>query len=400
MSTTRARQARTCVVLFALIVQITASTTVAERPTGAGDATGDCASLTALRADFRVLCDTIAAGDVSSGYIFIKAYLMRTLVAGYRLLGDSHYLDVAVENADRLVASQRSEGYWRTTPTSPNIYLADTGSAIGLFIALDDLVDEQRRATYRDAARRHVAAIIDDGLVHPSGALGTGFRWSPRERRYEIYPDSYTISSALSGGMVFAWVHHLTSDPGYEEIAVGALRWIFTLTREDGRVPYVLAGEGGDLERKDEPLVSRVLWEQWPYNTAAYVGEGVIAFDRFIDDTTATREVRDAVRPLVEHVLDTQNDDGTWAQPLSEDQKRSPGVINLLAWYYRRVEADPRIPDAICRFATALTDPEMARSIGMWPRGTEMGVDTAIITGIAGRAMADMLVGPDQNFFF
>jgi len=69
------------------------------------------------------------------------------------------------------------------------------------------------------------------------------------------------------------------------------------------------------------------------------------------------------------------------------ERKRSPGIVNLLTWWHREIEADPRISHVVKRFL----------EFGLSTGETELGVmntspqeaDTA--TGFVGRALADLL---------
>ena len=105
-----------------------------------------CADRQATRRSFRQLCDFVSKEKRDVPTIFIGGYYMRTLVAGYQIFGEQRYLDAAIAYADGLLKKQSPRGYW---PTGyGNIYLADTGSALGLFITLDRHVDKQRRRKY------------------------------------------------------------------------------------------------------------------------------------------------------------------------------------------------------------------------------------------------------------
>jgi hypothetical protein len=70
---------------------------------------------------------------------------MRTLVAGYEILGEQRYLDVATAYADGLVKKQMERGYWGSG--YGDIELADTGSPLGLFSVLYRHADKDRQNT-------------------------------------------------------------------------------------------------------------------------------------------------------------------------------------------------------------------------------------------------------------
>ena len=67
----------------------------------------------------------------------------------------------------------------------------------------------------------------------------------------------------------------------------------------------------------------------------------------------------------------------------SADQQRSPRAVSLLAWYYRNVEREPRVKDAILNYCLFLLDPEKSSAYGI-----KKLVRT---TGFAGLTVAEIL---------
>ena len=51
--------------------------------------------------------------------------------------------------------------------------------------------------------------------------------------------------------------------------------------RKDGVIPYVSPSEGVFLEKQGDPANDFRLWDELPYLTSAYVGEGLLSL-RFI----------------------------------------------------------------------------------------------------------------------
>lgn len=351
-----------------------------------------CDYIVAEKSDFT-------ANTKSAQTIFTNGYYMRTLVAGYAVFGERRYLDVATRYADLLLAKQSPRGYWATG--YGNIYLADTGSALGLFIVLNPHVDAARRQRYMGAMRRYATAIEKDGLISASGAIGTGYRADKEGNITGPYNDEYTISSALTGGEIFTWMYHATREEKYRRIAYNALRWILSTMRNDGVIPYVLLGEGSPLEGKGDPETQFRLWERARYLTSAYVGEGVLSFDLYCGQPQWRKEIRERIRPHIEFLLKTQNPDGTWAAPDSQkawDQKRSPGIVNFLVWWHEKVEHDPRVAAAVRKFDAFLMDPARAKAFGMLNAGAKVDYSVSspetrldCVTGIGGRAVADIV---------
>lgn len=358
-----------------------------------------CTDYNATKQSFKNLCDFINKEKSNQEYIYVGAYYMRSLVAGYKIFGNQEYLDTAIEYADYLLEKQSPKGYWATG--YGDIYLADTGSALGLFIVLYKYVDEERKKKFFDAIKLFTNAIKEDDLINPSGAIGTGWRATKEGKITGTFKDEYTISSGLTGAQIFTWMYHMTKEEDYRRVAINALRWIMSTMREDGVIPYVNASLGSDLNIKGDLKNDYNLWDQWPYDTATYVGEGIIAFDLYCDQPQWKEEIRKSIKPHIEFLLRTQNQDGSWAVPGSLDQKRSPGVVNLLIWYYDYVNKDKRIIDAVRKFDKFLLTPEKAVAYGMLNSEVKIrdkdgnvviAKNSDIGTGMAGRAIADMIL--------
>jgi len=338
---------------------------------------------------FRKLCDFVDKEKKQVPSIFITGYYMRTLVAGYEIFGERRYLDTAIAYADTLLQYQSDRGYWGTG--YGNIYLADTGSAIALFTVLYKHVDEARQKQYFESIKKYVTAIEKDDLINPSGAIGTGWYATKEGVITGPFRDEYTISSALTGAQIFTWVYHMTKEDKYRQVSINALRWIMSTMREDGVIPYVLAGHGSVLGKEGDRKNDYNLWKRWPYDTATYVGEGVIAFDLYCDQPEWKAEIRKKIKPHIEFLLRSQNEDGTWAVPRSADQKRSPGVVNFLIWYHQHVSENPRVVNAVKKYNRFILSPQKGKKYGLLEYGAKDNTANDVITSINGRAVADIL---------
>src|ERR1035437_8388647 len=120
-------------------------------------ADADC---TATRQTFKSICDYIVKEKSTFPTIYVGGYYMRDLVAGYEIFGDRRYLDTAIAYGDYLLSKQMPNGFW-ATGYGP-IYLADTGSALGLFIALYRHVDPARQKKYVDAVQPYTNSLQHD----------------------------------------------------------------------------------------------------------------------------------------------------------------------------------------------------------------------------------------------
>ncbi|MCE5308875.1 MAG: hypothetical protein LLG20_14650 [Acidobacteriales bacterium] len=378
----------------------------------------DCA---VTRRELRGLCDYIAQNKRDMPTIFVAGYYMRTLVAGYQILGDRRYLDIALAHGDALLAKQMPNGYWGTG--YGNIYLADTANALGEILALDKHADPARRAKYFAALKRLVEAIERDKLIRPSGALGTGFRAKPDGTILRLYEDDYTVSSALVGGETLIWMYAKTHEEKYRQWGWNAVNWVLGTIREDGVIPYILPGEYADPRVKGDPENDFNLWERLRYTNVTYVGEGILSFDLHCGKPVWQAELRRKFKPVIEFVLRTQNADGSWGntkpmlRPDSNrspwnkrpfpDRRRSAGAVNVLTWWYNHVEKDPRALAAVRKFDRYITNPANAADFGMLhrcpPAATAtpqpLHTDEDVATALTGRAIADILMpGVDSSW--
>jgi hypothetical protein len=345
---------------------------------------------------FKQLCDYIVKEKRDFPTIFIGGYYMRTLVDGYEIFGDRGYLDTALAYGDALLKKQMPNGFWPTGYGA--VYLADTGSALGLLVALYPHADRARQKAYLNAVGRYVNSIQANGLIHSSGALGTGWRHVQDGRMSTPIPDQYTLSSALTGGEIFTWMYDRTGQDKYREVAYHALKWVLSTMRSDGNIPYILAEEGADWSKRGNPQDDYNLWAKMAYGTTAYVGEGILSFALHCNQTAWRAWIEKAVRPNIDFVLQNQLQDGTWSKlgRTSWDRTRSPGIIDYLIWYYDRADRDPRIPPAVRRFDAFILNPQNARSYGLLNEGAsavsqgQIGAFNAA-TSLTGRAVADIL---------
>jgi len=355
------------------------------------------------------LCDYIVQNKATVSKIFIGGYYMRTLVAGYEIFGDKRYLDTAVKYADYLLAHQMPTGFWKTG-YGP-VYLADTGSALGLMVALYQHVDPERQRAYLRAVERFTTSIQQDGMIHPWGALGTGWRATKGDALEDPIYDQYTLSSALTGAEIFTWMYHITGRDEYREVSYHALKWVFSTMRTDGNIPYILAEQGRDWQRRDDPKVADALWNTYTYGTAAYVGEGILSFDLYCGNSSWQKWIEKAVKPNIEFLLRNQLPDGTWSTSGqgSWDRSRSVGIVDYLIWYYEHVDRDPRVAYSMARWDAYVLKPEHAKAYGLLNAGADPGPDPRlesgadpgpenhaysfnITTALTGRALADILL--------
>jgi len=364
----------------------------------------DCA---ATRQFFEQLCDYIVQNKSDVPTIYTGGYYMRTLVAGYEILGKQRYLDAAIAYADGLLKKQNPQGYWLTG--YGGIELADTGSALGLFSVLYKHVDKDRQEKYVSAVQRYFKAIEKDGLILSSGALCYG--WETKctaadeahcvhtgapesEKMTAIENHAYTTATCLAGGETYTWMYHITKEDKYRRVGYNALRWVLSTVRTDGVIPYVADDEG--------VFTNYHLWDEMPYANSTYLGDGFISFDLYCDQPAWKAELRKEIKPHIEWLLATQNANGSWGKlhgPETEckgkfDVTRSPGIANFLIWYYENVHQDPRIVKEVQAFDRFLVNPANAKAFGLLNAGAAFdnkcaNSDTG--TSLTGPAIADIL---------
>jgi hypothetical protein len=347
------------------------------------------------------LCDFIVKEKSTFPTIYVGGYYMRDLVAGYDIFGNRQYLDTAVAYGDYLLKKQMPSGFWASGYGT--VYLADTGSALGLFIALYSHVDARRKKEYFDAVRRYTDSLEKDGMIHKDGAIGTGWRHVKDGVMSGPIYDQYTLSSALTGGEIFTWMYHVTKKDKYRDVAYHALKWILGTMRSDGNIPYILKMERADWANRSDPKVDYNVWQKMTYGTSAYVGEGILSFDLYCGDQAWRVWIQKTVKPNVEFLLRTQLPDGTWSihRQKSWDRTRSSGIVNYLIWYYEHIDHDPHVARAVQRFDSFILGPENAKSYGLLNMGANPGpVDRAeafnTATSLTGRALAG-IVSPGVN---
>ena len=347
------------------------------------------------------ICDFIVKNKSTFPTIYVGGYYMRDLVDGYEIFGNREYLDTAIAYGDYLLKKQMPSGFWPSGYGT--VYLADTGSALGLFIALYNHVDARRQKEYFHAVQRYTSSLQRDGMIHKNGAFGTGWRHVKDGVMSGPIYDQYTLSSALTGGEIFTWMYHVTKKQKYRDVAYHALKWILSTMRSDGNIPYILKMEGADWDKKGDPKNDYNLWQDSTYGTSAYVGEGIMSFDLHCGDPALRAWIQKAVKPNIEFLLRTQLPDGTWSKlsQKSWDRTRSPGIVNYLIWYYEHVDQDPRVARAVRRFDKFILQPENGKAYGLLNMGANPGpkdkanaFNTA--TCLTGRALAG-IVSPGVN---
>ena len=334
-----------------------------------------------LRLLLTNVCDWVMGLDLGSGVLknvgvetnnstFINGNFARVLIGGHKVLGHPRYGDEALRWCDSFVDLQRptitstdeKAGYWGDIP-GRNIYLADAGTA-ATALALGYMQAQRRRQERYLAAMENFSRFVRFGCREDPqgrgrggtsgwltakgkdrGALGCGYY------RGHLSTAPYIISTAVNAAAFHSLLYSINQDPELTHIVAGAVRWILAQRQPNGELPYIIDNRPPSF--------------QWPLNTMTYCTEGLIAAYLHLDDPALRREIASGVEPCVEWLLSAQRKNGSWGEMASHDQQRSPGVTTLLAWYYRNVNADPRIAKAIRQYCRFLLNPVNQKVYGM-----------------------------------
>lgn len=334
-----------------------------------------------------------------NSHLFVEGYNLRTLLGLYEITGEQKYLDYVKKSVSIMISAQKPEGYWGTG--YGDVYFADTASALAILINYYKYASSSEKRDIDTALNKYINLLLVTGddkgqpFVHKGGSVGVGFSTDKQGGITSSLNKPYTIATALTGAEIFAAMYYLTGNDSYKGISIKACEWIFNAMDISGRIPtYSYQGEHWESFRKDIDFIWR-----WPYNSAAYAGEGFIAAWTYIDDPDFRRELEQRVRTNIEWILRTQNRDGSWSDYGSQQQLRSHGVVNLLVWYYHNVFKDPRIAHALQRYYLLLLDEPRSKYLRI-PGDYQVPVKSVgtIGTAIAGRALVDIIKpGVDCN---
>lgn len=357
-----------------------------------------------LRACFDDLCAWIMALDVGSnelkgtedtaGSIFINGNFARVLMASYRITGNEAHREEALRWGDTFCANQQrtqtsrgdDAGYWPDIGPRGNIYFGDAGTAAHALASIYPAAAPGRQETWRAAMERMARFVIDGCAEDPqgqgrdathswviregrdAGALGCGYY------RGKLSVEPYTIATATTGGAFFSELYAITKNPQYRELAAGAVTWLLKTRKDDGEIPYTLAGQTLD---------------SWPLDTMSYCTEAFIAADLLLEDEALRQDLRRQLEPSVQWMINGQNSDGSWGALRSADQQRSPRALTLLTWAYPWTARHEAVAKAVNAFCAFLLNPETSAAYGV--------KELVRTSGFVGLALADLLQ-PDCTF--
>ncbi|MCP4643997.1 MAG: hypothetical protein GY851_26375 [bacterium] len=350
------------------------------------------------------VCDWIMGLDVGSNLlkgtkdtatsIFINGNFARVLLASYRLTGNQAHLNEALRWCDTFCTIQQhvesskgdEVGFWPDCGPKGNIYFGDAGTATHTMAAVYAEADKDRQATYLAALERYARFVIDGCAQDPqggdravtnswviregdaAGALGCGYY------RGKLSVEQYTIATATTGAALMSELYAITGKAEYKDIATGAVTWLLKTRKDDGEIPYTLAGRTLD---------------SWPLDTMSYCTEAFVGADLLLGDDALRTAMHDTLAQSVDWLVTGQNVDGSWGTLRSADQQRSPRAVTLLSWALRWTDAEEPVADAVRRYCVFLLNPENSKAYGV--------KELVRTTGFVGLAAADILK-PDCTF--
>eukprot|EP00041_Stephanoeca_diplocostata_P021373 m.496855 g.496855 ORF g.496855 m.496855 type:complete len:221 (-) comp21809_c0_seq55:801-1463(-) len=146
----------------------------------------------------------------------------------------------------------------------------------------------------------------------------------------------YTIATATTGAAFFSeYTAGVVS--GEPDVCGGSINWILnTINRSTGVIPYILDNTSSTA--------------QWPWDTASYVTEGLVAAVVRNCSVAQHERWRMSMLPVLRRALAEQNAWGLWGVAGSADAMRAPRVGTLLSFYAALGTGSVDVPQKPARF--------------------------------------------------
>lgn len=366
----------------------------------------------------RIICDWFLVHQLPNGFLgdyepgrkganfywYTSAYPIRTLLAGYEILGDKKYLDIVFRIMDALVAEQLPNGAWqqifRDRPTSEltpeeiqDIYehewmnLADIGSIATALGMSCQYADSPRRLHYVDALKR----FCDDWAgkwQQPSGGFSNAMESGVK--RVKEYSTATATEMAA-----FTSLYAQTGEKKYLAVAEKAAHFMADNWNPDGRpIWYNHAGTKEGLIQPQPSL---------------YFGEAFYHIDGLftVFHHTKDRVLRDKIRQCYDWyihgergVLALLGQQSWWPLQDAWNNSKTAG-IPLAFLNYQRMTADPAVERFVSLAKRFLCTPQFSQRLGImvsdatvsWGGHSLQGWAACSIsaTGFAGLSIAEMI---------
>lgn len=173
---------------------------------------------------------------------YTAAYAVRTLLMGYRLVGEKKWLNEAIALLDKFVSEQLPDGsftqVYRAEPTNELTKeklevvcsswrnLADVGSMVAALVTGAAYVDEERKRKYLECTEKYFSEWALK-FREPSGGFRNGWTGGPSKLIYGVSTASSSLSMALFAKM--------TGKDEYMKYAEEAALFLAENWNEDGR---------------------------------------------------------------------------------------------------------------------------------------------------------------------
>lgn len=332
----------------------------------------------------RLWAQHTLARPMTSQRLFIEGYFMRGLVSAHTILRRTPSLDApldtpaglqrAMDFADWMLSGQTGQGYWPLGYKA--VYIADMAAVVALYADLTPHVEPERAGRYVASAEKFAAALVRDRMLLPSGAAGIGWPETRTPSESTAVRTPYLVSTSLAGVGVHAWLYSRTQNAVYRERALQSLEYTLSQIRPDGSLAGLEWGEQ----------------TEGPFLIAAYVQEGWMAADAYLQDKAALERLRRELPAHVDWLVRSQRTDGTWDSGADGEFARTPPIVSFLVWYQQRCSSHAGARAAVERAAVSLTDPDRWITNGI----LRAGKHEEVLRALASRPLAT-LAGEGAN---
>ena len=322
------------------------------------------------REALRQVCDFLvqeAADDGKMmGYSFIDSRGVRTLLAGYELLGERRYLRTARRWGDIMMREQRPDGGYRMgygiTSKGESCYVADGGE---IAVAMARLVSYARGQAKARALLRSLDAYMAyrEEFRVPSGGIGVGWCLQdygkrpvvPLDKPRRIFAperNTYTIGCSLAAAYACARLH---DSAVLERRAAADADWL---------IPRLTSLNGAFIES--------------------------FMFAHAFTTDAKRREIYAAVmrKKFCVSMRQAAQQERSWW--LDAGGRRALNLDGLIYWL-SRVEDDPELRAEMMRAAATMFSPDSPQSILSMMRRGSMGHDEWIALCYGSLSLADVL---------
>lgn len=326
------------------------------------------------------ICDWIELSDIGgqgASFGLSEARLVRTLLAGYELLGkDQRYLMAAIRWCDLLAQKQQALQTLQGNDGEP-MDLAESIFAAAALAHGCEYADKRRKKTFLKIVERYARTLTEGFKEDPlgsdqrgsegwviqegssRGAIGKGFLGG------QSVIHSSTASTA-AGSVLFAQLYKVTNKRSYRQLTADAIRWLIKSRKLNGEIPAIVEGE----------MVSGDSLKVIPHCTEAFQ-----AADYLLNDTDLTSWMLVELNPTVRWLVRSQNERGLWGR--DSEEAVTANIIMFLAWFYQNAETDESIPPMLDPAWKLWLNPVHAQSFGIFMEKP--------VTGLIGLATAEMI---------